>query len=206
MLDEGLNTSTVHEKQIRQTITDAFASRPAYLIVSTVEPRKNHAYLLDAFDLLWDQGYDISLIIAGRIGWKVKDLVARIMTHSQYGKRLFLLSDLTDQEVVYCYRHAKMLVFPSIVEGFGLPIVESLSNRLPVLASDTPVHREVGKNQIGYFDLSNPRHLSDTIKNIEANGIPAGLQVPDDYKWTSWRESTRQLLIKVMDIGCQQAE
>lgn len=195
---ESPQTGDIH---IRPAIADAFARRSAYLIVSTVEPRKNHAYLLDAFDLLWARGCDVSLIIVGRIGWKVNALIERITTHAQFGKRLFLMADLTDQELVYCYRHAKMLLFPSFVEGFGLPIVESLGHHLPVLASDTPVHREVGANHIGYFDLSRPEDLANRIENIETTGIPEALQVAADYKWTNWRESTQQLLTKVMEIA-----
>lgn len=190
-----------NERQIRREIADAFAHRPAYLIVSTIEPRKNHAYLLDAFDLLWARGCDVSLIIVGRIGWKVKELTERIMAHGQFGKRLFLMADLSDEELVYCYRHAKMLLFPSIIEGFGLPIVESLSHHLPVLASDTPVHREVGGNSIGYFDLSRPGDLANRVQSIEAAGIPETLQVAANYKWTNWRESTQQLLAKVMEMA-----
>jgi len=195
---ESPQTSDIH---IRPEIADAFTRRSAYLIVSTVEPRKNHAYLLDAFDLLWARGCDVSLVIVGRIGWKVNALIERIRTHGQFGKRLFLMADLTDQELVYCYRHAKMLLFPSFVEGFGLPIVESLSHHLPVLASDTPVHREVGGNSIGYFDLSRPEDLANRIKSIEATGIPETLQVAANYKWTNWRESTQQLLAKVMEMA-----
>lgn len=193
------------EEQVRQIIIDIMALRTIYFTVSTIEPRKNHAYLLDAFEPLWEQGYDLSLIIAGRVGWKVEALIKRIVTHKQYGKRLHLWSDLNDQELTYCYGHAKMLLFPSIAEGFGLPIVESLGHGLPVLASDTPVHREVGKNQIGYFDLSNPQDLTDTIKKIEAEGIPATLQASGSYEWMSWRESTRQLFAKVMKISCRES-
>ncbi|MGB1237129.1 MAG: glycosyltransferase, partial [Pseudomonadales bacterium] len=101
-------------------------------------------------------------------------------------------------ELLYCYKQSKMLLFPSFVEGFGLPIVESLSNQLPVMASDTPIHREVGLDKIDYFSLDDPQSLSDKILDIEANGIPESLKIADDYRWMNWLESSQMLLEKIV--------
>lgn len=185
------------DEGVRSGLVDRMTERPTYLIVSTVEPRKNHAYLLDAFELLWREGFDVGLAIVGRVGWKVESLIQRIQESPEFGKRLHLWNDLNDQELRVCYQRARMLVFPSIVEGFGLPIVESLANKLPVLASDTPIHREVGGDRIGYFSLSSPADLAARIRQIERNGTPAELGVPDDYRWLDWGESSRMLLERV---------
>jgi len=184
-------------KSVRDDLITCFQSRPSYLIVSTVEPRKNHQYLLDAFDILWDQGLDVNLCIVGRVGWKVESLIERINGHPQYGEKLFHFADINDEQLSYCYQSAKMLVFPSIVEGFGLPIVESLNYGLPVLASKTPVHQEVGGNRIGYFNLAAPDSLANMVTNIELNGMPAEYQVPAGYKWMTWQESSLMLLSKI---------
>jgi len=186
---------------VRQSLQNSFENSSTYLIVSTVEPRKNHEYLLDVFDQLWEQDTLVSLCIAGRIGWKVEAVMERIQNHPQNNIRLYLWSDLNDEEILYCYTNAKMLLFPSIVEGFGLPIVESLSNGLPVLASDTPIHREVGGDQVGYFDLEDTTTLRDLIRRIETSGIPDSLAVKEDYRWMDWRESSEVLLKKITAIG-----
>lgn len=186
---------------IRPGLVDSLAERPTYLIVSTIEPRKNHAYLLDAFEQLWRENLDVGLIIVGRVGWKVESLMRRITNNSQFGKRLRLWTDLTDAELRACYRHARMLLAPSIVEGFGLPIVEGLANRLPVLASDTSIHREVGGARIGYFDLADPANLADQIRQIERSGLPAGLEVPADYCWMTWRDSCFMLLERIRALS-----
>ncbi len=190
----------INKSQTRQELKNAF-SRPSYLIVSTLEPRKNHAYLIDAFDILWQNNIDVNLCIVGRVGWKVEFLLDRIRTHREFGKRLFLWHDISDHELAFCYSHAKALVFPSYVEGFGLPIIESLSKGLPVLASDIPIHREIGKENIGYFDLSDPSDLARQIQEIETNGIPAYLKVPEDYSWLTWRDSAHMLLEKIKDFS-----
>lgn len=186
---------------VRDALRSALSARPAYLMVSTVEPRKNHAYLLDAFEQLWARGVDVSLVIVGRTGWKVEALMRRIRNHPEYGRRLQHWSDLNDAELACCYQQARCLVFPSIVEGFGLPIVESLAQGLPVLASDTPIHREIGAQQIGYFDLARPADLAERIEAIEREGLPDALKVAESYRWLSWRDSSRQLLERVLAMG-----
>jgi glycosyltransferase involved in cell wall biosynthesis len=144
------------------------AGRSVYLFVGTIEPRKNHAYLLDAFDRLWEQGRDVSLCLVGKIGWKCETLIGRIENHPELNKRLFMLTGLTDSELEYCYAKAKALVYPSFVEGFGLPLIEALDRGLPVLASDIPVFREIVRDYAAYFDLSDPASLCRSIETFES--------------------------------------
>jgi alpha-1,2-rhamnosyltransferase len=172
-----------------------------YLTVSTIEPRKNHKYLFEVFKRLWDYDLDVTWVIVGKKGWKVDKLMESMKSHKLYNKKLFILNDLDDERLRYCYRHSKALLFPSIIEGYGLPIVESLYNSLPVLASDTPIHREVGGDSIGYFNLAAPNDLAQEIIEIESIGIPKNLQVDPDYHWQDWRESSRYLLERIIEIN-----
>src|SRR5690606_20966063 len=71
-------------------LLEVFARESVYLAVSTIEPRKNHEYLLDAFELAWAAGSDARLCIIGRIGWKREELVRRIRGHAEFGRRLFM--------------------------------------------------------------------------------------------------------------------
>ena len=191
----------VFEKsEIRKELVELYNNKQnIYLTVSTIEPRKNHKYLLDAFEKLWQQNVNVTLNIVGKIGWKVDDLIKRITTHPQYNKKLFMWNDLTDKELEYCYQNSKMLLFASFVEGFGLPIVESLSKGLPVMASDTPIHNEIGQDKIGYFNIDDINDLVAKIKEIEKDGTPKKL-FPKDYRWLSWRESTEMLFEKIIKM------
>src|SRR5690606_41798773 len=134
--------------------------RPLDLMVITIEPHKNHVYLLDAFDLLWAENTDAALCFVGKIGWKNEHLIERIRRHPQLGKRLFMWNDLNDRELEYCYLNPRSLLFPSHVEGFGLPLVEAMQRKLPVMASDIPVFREIGGDAMAYFELSDPDNLA----------------------------------------------
>lgn len=189
---------TKNSGTVRTDLKDKLAVGSNYLVVSTIEPRKNHQHLLNAFDKLWETTEDVNLFIVGHVGWKVERLMQRIRSHKRLNINLFVWNDLNDLELQYCYKQAKMLLFPSYVEGFGLPIVESLSNGLPVMASDTPIHREVGQDKIGYFSLEDPLNLVAKIEEIELNGIASELQVDAGYEWIDWHESSVMLLDKIL--------
>ena len=185
----------------RPELRKMFTVRPTYLIVCTVEPRKNHKFLLEVFDRLWQEGINVNLCIVGKVGWKVEDTINKINNHKLLNKNLFHWSDLNDEELLYCYKNSKMLLFPSVVEGFGLPIVESLTNHLPVLASDIPIHREVGQDKVDYFNLNNIDDLKNKLIEIEKNGIKKDKIPNSDYRWKNWYESTEMLLNKMIKMS-----
>ncbi|MBK5509430.1 MULTISPECIES: glycosyltransferase family 4 protein [unclassified Pseudomonas] len=169
------------------------APEPVFLMVSTIEPRKNHDYLLDAFELAWAAGSTARLCIAGRIGWKCDALLARVHNHPQLNKRLFMFNDLSDTSLEYAYSHARSLVFPSWVEGFGLPLVEAMQRGLPAMGSDIPIFREIGGEFMAYFDLAKPQTLADLVVRFENSGqFPAARNVTD-WQWIGWREASAQL-------------
>lgn len=186
-------------KAVRPALQKLFSSgRSIYLMVSTIEPRKNHAYLLDAFDRLWEDGSDAVLCFIGRIGWKNERLIERVKKHPELKRRLYMFNDLGDVELEYAYSHAKALVFPSFVEGFGLPLVEAMQRGLPVMASDIPVFHEIGGDFISYFDLNQPQSLGRQVAQFEDSGIFPALQEMKDWSWLSWEDSARQLVQRVL--------
>jgi len=190
------STKTSINENIRDSLKELMKERPTFITVSTLEPRKNHAYLLDTFEQLWDDGIDINLLLIGRQGWLVDELLKRIKNHSEYNKRLFFFDDINDTELDYAYHHAKALLFASFVEGFGLPIIEGLEKGLPVFASDIPVHREIGKNAVIYFNLNDKKALAKTIYSFLKEPFSPPLK---HKKWINWDESTHMLLQVLMN-------
>ena len=169
---------------------------PFYLYVSTIEPRKNHGYALDAFDMLWRRGIKARMVIAGRVGWRCDALLERVRRHPCFGERLQMFNDLTDDELALLYRHARGLLFTSFVEGFGLPIVEALQHGLPVFASDIPVFHEIGKEGVSFVDLGDPASLAEAISRHLARGAP---RLPAPVPWLSWRDSAEQFWQRLED-------
>ncbi|MFA6192452.1 MAG: glycosyltransferase family 1 protein [Sulfurimonas sp.] len=190
----GANFSIKYdEKNVPQSFKNHFKNPNTYLTVSTIEPRKNHSAILDAFDKLWESNEDAAYIMIGRIGWNTESLIKRVQSHREYNKRLFLLDDIDDNSLVYAYKNSKALIFASHTEGFGLPIIESLFYKLPVIASNTPVHREIGKENIVYFDLSDTNSLLSTIKTQNFKPV-------NDFIWQDWHQSTKELILKSKEI------
>lgn len=175
----------------------------AYLMVATFEPRKNHEYVLDAFDALWKTNPNQNLCLVGRAGWKCERTMQRIKNHPKLGKQLHVFHDLDDAEVDYCFRNAKALLFPSIVEGFGLPIIEAISHGCHVFASDTAIHREVGREVVTYFDLKNPIDLATSIERWEQTPSTEIQPVSSPRVPLTWRESTRALLCCCLEEWCR---
>ena len=167
---------------------------PAYVYVSTIEPRKNHGYALAAFELLWQRGIDANFVIVGRIGWRCDELIDRIRNHPQLGRRLFMFNDLCDGELSYGYDHARGLIFTSITEGFGLPIVEALQRGLPVFASDIEVFREIAGRGVEFVSLADPKALADALARHIAAGAP---RLAEAVSWLSWDACTAQFFERV---------
>jgi alpha-1,2-rhamnosyltransferase len=180
---------------IRASLVNSFGHNSSvYLTVGTIEPRKNHDFLLKAFHEIWNTNPDTRLCIVGRYGWNMDKFRQALIAHPKYGTRLFWFHDLNDAELEFCYRNAKALVFPSMVEGFGLPLVEALHYGCPVLASDIPVFREIGGNSCSYFSLESPGHLIAMIRRIETGPHDAILKRVDNFRWITWEKSAADIL------------
>jgi len=170
-----------------------------FLVVGTIEPRKNHAVVLEAFERHWAGGGNSRLCIIGRVGWKCRDIQARLRSHPQKGRRLFWLEDADDDELEFAYRKSRALVFASFVEGFGLPLVEGLQRGLPAIASDIPVFREVAGEFAEYFNPESAADLCKIIDGFSISGKLPNARPPAEWKRITWRESAGRLFSAVSD-------
>ena len=156
-------TSDDIDKSISKEVKDVVSRGKYILAVGTIEPRKNHKLLLDAYDAgLADLG--INIVFAGRIGWKVEDIIARISSHPQKGTGVFLLEKQNNASIKYLYENAFIVAFPTFDEGFGLPLVEALQNNVVTLSSDAEVLKEVGGKYCDYF---NPTDVDSFISLVK---------------------------------------
>ena len=143
---------------------------PYFVCVGTIEPRKNHAFLLDLWEAL---GADApGLIFAGRRGWKNEDVFARLDALPPGGP-VREVPDLSDAALSALIRGARGLLFPSHAEGFGLPAIEAAVLGTPVIASPLPVFREVLGNIPIYASVSDRYLWQDKIEAL-VNTVPSG--------------------------------
>lgn len=174
-----------------ETLAQIIFQCPTVLVVGTLEPRKGHRDVLAAFDLLWNQGVRLNLVIVGRPGWKTDDMQAALRSHSQNGRHLFWLDNASDEELERLYVLCDGVIVASMAEGYGLPLVEALGYRKPVLARDIPVFRQHQNYNVSYFpaDVA-PLMLSRTI-NQWIESIRAGQIIEHKELISSWRDAAK---------------
>lgn len=133
--------------------------------VSTIEGRKNHLYIVKVWQELLNRGVAVpDLVFVGRHGWRISGLLELLDVTDNLDGRIHVVHDLTDAELNSVYERAIFTVFTSFVEGWGLPIGESLLHGTPCVASSTSSMPEVGGDFVDYVD---PNNLSDGVEVIQ---------------------------------------
>ena len=173
---------------------------PSFLMVGTVEPRKGHAQTLRAFELLWAAGVNCNLVIVGKQGWKVETLVEMLRRHPELGRRLFWLEAISDEYLEKVYAASTCLIAASYAEGFGLPLIEAAQHKLPIIARDIPVFREIAGNYAYYFDdQRDPGVIADAVKKWLKLHHDGKAPLSDKISWLTWKESAHQLLDAILE-------
>lgn len=177
-------------------LRSAAEKRPYFVALGTLEPRKDHGTILDAFELLWQRGLDVALVIIGKKGWNVNALAERIGQHAEHGQRLVWLQGAGDGDIRHLLEGAGALIQASISEGFGLPLVEAGSLGTALIVSDIPVFHEIAGNGAVYFPVGDAEALADAVA-ARVNGKLA--LAPTGIRKVSWRDASFELA-EAMDM------
>ena len=176
---------------IAPDVIDALCEGKYILCVGTIEPRKNHALLLDAFEeRLFDEG--LSLVFVGRSGWNIEPFIRRMKGSRYMGSQLFWLEGISDDMLSWLYAHSFLTVSASFEEGFGLPIIEALEYDAPILVSDIPVFREVGGDFCTYFDPHDEKNFIAKVHDAIQDRRNIAAQ-RERYHPVTWHEATEKL-------------
>jgi glycosyltransferase involved in cell wall biosynthesis len=162
----------------------------AYLLmVCTIEPRKNHLTLVDAWELLRSQGFErLNLVFVGSLGWDHKALIQRCSPWLQRGG-LHFLENVPSGDLRLLYRHAAATICPSYGEGFDFPGIEAMRCGGVVAASDIPVHRGVFGDACEYFNAYSAQDLARAVQALIAESsdlrrqalVEEGARVSEQY-------------------------
>lgn len=139
---------------------------PYLLMVSTIEPRKNHLTLLSAWEQLRAEGWaDLQLVFVGMLGWDHKAIVKKFRPWLARGG-LHILEDVPADELRLLYRHARVTVCPSFGEGFDYSGIEAMRCGGVVAASEIPVHRDVFGDAAEYFSPYTAKGLAAAVRRL----------------------------------------
>lgn len=172
------------------------------LVVGTFEPRKNQTVVLDAFERLLPQNPDLGLVLVGKEGWMVDALVERIRTHPELGRRLVWLGGIDDTELAWLYSHAFATVVPSIYEGLGVPVIESLQHGTATVVSTGGALPETAGGAADLFDPNSgteltqvlARHLDDPSHHAAAEAAARAHRVP------TWSDTVDAVAAALLDL------
>lgn len=174
----------------------ALGKRPYILFVSTLEPRKNVVSLIQAFEhLKAARRIDHQLILVGQKGWRFRSIFKAIEA-SRWREHIHHLGYLSDAEVAASYMHADVFAYPSIYEGFGLPILEAMALGCPVVTSNASSLPEVAGDAALLVDPNDVEELSDALWRVIANRslrqslINRGRDRAAKFSWTRTAKET----------------
>lgn len=167
------------------------------LVVGSHEPRKNHLAVLHAAELLWREGRRFALVFIGGGGWHSEDFTERAAAMGRRGRRIVLLEDANDEQLSAAYRAARFTVFPSLHEGFGLPVAESIASGTPVITSNFGSTREiVDEHRAGLLvDPRNDRAITDAMRVllVDEQRLVSLASETADASLTGWDEYATRL-------------
>lgn len=193
----GFSPINFANKDIKNENIKAIIGKKPFIIVGTIEPRKGHEIALNAFEKIWAEGGNSCLCIIGKVGWHVEGLVKRIKTHKEYGNKLFFIEYPSDEELAYCYKNSEALIFPSIDEGFGLPLIEAASFKLPLILSDIPIFRELASENAIYFECGNSDDLQSAVNKYIELAKDKLVPKSEKVKINSW-DDTFNSIVKIV--------
>ncbi|WP_353208962.1 glycosyltransferase family 1 protein [Sphingorhabdus sp.] len=183
-------------QQITATSADCPA-RPYFVVIGTIEARKNHLLLLKIWQRLvqdWGEKAPVLLLI-GQRGWEI-DEVAQILDrdHSLQG-HVMELGRCSDSQMVGLLGGARALLMPSFAEGFGIPVIEALQSGTPVIASDLGVFREVAGDIPLYLSPDDPAAWTQAILSYSAGSEDRRRQVSliANYTAPNWENHFRRV-------------
>jgi glycosyltransferase involved in cell wall biosynthesis len=193
-----------HSRVFRQLPTSQLPSSempqlPFLLYVGNRVHYKNFSLLLETY-ADWDRRQKVDLVVAGP-PWSSEEI--RFLASSGLTECIHLFPDVDDEQLCQLYNAASMLIFPSIAEGFGLPLLEAMACGCPIVASNIPTTLEVVGECPIYFDLDRPETLSSALdqgleEGRDSTRTREGLERASLYSWDRTARATlevyRQLL------------
>ena len=175
-------------------------SPPMVLVVGSHEPRKNHLAVLHAAEILWREGVQFSLEFIGGSGWG-EEFPRRAAALTAAGRAIQVRKGVSDADLDRAYAEASFTVFPSVHEGYGLPVAESLAHGTPAITSNFGSTAEIGAGGGALLvDPRNDRELTDAMRTLltgpaELARLRAQIAGRTETTWTDYARALWEFLV-----------
>ena len=190
------------EELVRETLARHRLQRGYILHVGTLQPRKNLDALVSAYESLPAAvRAERQLVLVGKYGWSAQALVARLERHRQDG-RVMWIDYVAADELRALYHGAGSFAYPSLAEGFGLPLLEALATGLPVIASDLPVLREIAGEHAHYVSPHRVDDIAGALARLHSDDDDARAadQRRTHARTFTWQACARRTLDVYRDV------
>lgn len=182
----------------RDTIADKYGLKHAYFIyVSRIEhPGKNHLRLIQAFEQFIKREKTSHYLVLVGADWSRADLVKKYVARSDLKDRIIFLGFVPKIDIVSLYNACDLMIFPSLYEGFGFPVLEAMACGAPVICSSTPALKEIANGHAMLFDPMNVKEMSYCISLAfeEGNDLQKRERALEYARTFTWTECAKQTL------------
>ncbi|MGI9553613.1 MAG: glycosyltransferase family 4 protein [Thermodesulfobacteriota bacterium] len=174
---------------------EEFRNRKYIISIGHTRPYKNIPRVLQAFKQVSDEFTEINLLIVGRGDYE--KILKQLVSDLNLKGRVIFGGHLPDEKMIPLFKNAEFLAFPSLIEGFGLPLIEAMALGCPILASDIPVIEEIGGD---VYEKVNPQSVDDIARGmsklLSSEQYRESLRIKgyERAKVFSWEESAKKLL------------
>jgi glycosyltransferase involved in cell wall biosynthesis len=169
---------------------------PYLFTIGTIQPRKNYSRCIRALKVLRDAGYDLALVIAGGKGW-LEDEMYKTLDETKLHDSVHLIGFADDQDIAALYSGAEAVLFPSLYEGFGFPVLEGMACGTPVITSNISSLPEVAGDAAIMINPYEVEAIADAVKRILEDSTLRSSMIEKGFaqaaKFT-WEKSAKQLL------------
>lgn len=167
------------------------------LCLGTLEPRKNLKLLIKAYaELFGDREIDLELVLAGRKGWMMDDLLSNITKDIK--SHIHITGFIDDEDLPYIYKDAELFIFPSLYEGFGIPPIEAMSMGTTVISSNAASMPEILGDSVSFFCnndlLSLKKSIIKTVTASKEEQNRQKIRGIEKSKTYTWENSSRKIL------------
>ncbi|MCI4660742.1 MAG: glycosyltransferase [Neomegalonema sp.] len=154
--------------RLHARVDSVLSARGFALTVGSIEPRKRHIDIFRAWEILIGKHGDKApvLVLVGRAGWREEEAVNYLDNSPSLKGSVFWLTDLSDEELAWCYENAQFSVMASEYEGWGMPVTESLNAGLPALVARNSALVEAGSEAVRYFETRDPASLAQAVEAL----------------------------------------